>query len=284
MSEFLTGTPDFNWEEYAKGENISGLTHEELEKAYGTTLNKVSSREVVNGTVIGINKREVIVDINYKQDAIIPISEFRYNPDLKIGDQVEVYIENLEDKKGQLSLSHKKARASRSWELVNKAMEEQAVVRGYIKCRTKGGMIVDVFGIEAFLPGSQIDVKPIRDYDAYVGQTEDFKIVKINQEFKNVVVSHKALIEAELEEQKKKIISTLEKGQVLEGTVKNITSYGVFIDLGGVDGLIHITDLSWGRVNDPTEVVALDQKINVVILDFDDEKKRIALGLKQLTP
>ena len=283
MSEILTGTPDFNWEEYAKGENISGLSHEELEKAYGTTLNKVSSREVVNGTVIGINKREVIVDINYKQDAILPISEFRYNPDLKVGDQVEVYIENLEDKKGQLSLSHKKARASRSWELVNKAMEEQAVVRGYIKCRTKGGMIVDVFGIEAFLPGSQIDVKPIRDYDAYVGQTEDFKIVKINQEFKNVVVSHKALIEAELEEQKKKIISTLEKGQVLEGTVKNITSYGVFIDLGGVDGLIHITDLSWGRVNHPEEVVALDQKLQVVILDFDEAKKRIALGLKQLT-
>ena len=283
-NEILTGTPDFNWESYEKGENISGLSQEQLEQAYDKTLNKVSSREVVTGTVISINKREVIVSIDYKQDAIIPISEFRYNPDLKVGDQVEVYIENLEDKKGQLSLSHKKARASRSWELVNKAMEEQAVVRGYIKCRTKGGMIVDVFGIEAFLPGSQIDVKPIRDYDAYVGQTEDFKIVKINQEFKNVVVSHKALIEAELEEQKKKIISTLEKGQVLEGTVKNITSYGVFIDLGGVDGLIHITDLSWGRVNDPTEVVALDQKINVVILDFDDEKKRIALGLKQLTP
>ena len=283
-NKILTGTPDFNWESYEKGENISGLSQEQLEQAYDKTLNKVSSREVVTGTVISINKREVIVSIDYKQDAIIPISEFRYNPDLKVGDQVEVYVENLEDKKGQLSLSHKKARASRSWELVNKAMEEQAVVRGYIKCRTKGGMIVDVFGIEAFLPGSQIDVKPIRDYDAYVGQTEDFKIVKINQEFKNVVVSHKALIEAELEEQKKKIISTLEKGQVLEGTVKNITSYGVFIDLGGVDGLIHITDLSWGRVNDPTEVVALDQKINVVILDFDDEKKRIALGLKQLTP
>ena len=283
-TEILTGTPDFNWESYEKGENISGLSQEQLEQTYNGTLNKVSSREVVNGTVIGINKREVIVDINYKQDAIIPISEFRYNPDLKIGDQVEVYIENLEDKKGQLNLSHKKARASRSWELVNKAMEEQAVVKGYIKCRTKGGMIVDVFGIEAFLPGSQIDVKPIRDYDAYVGQTEDFKIVKINQEFKNVVVSHKALIEAELEEQKKKIISTLEKGQVLEGTVKNITSYGVFIDLGGVDGLIHITDLSWGRVSHPEEVVALDQKLNVVILDFDDSKKRIALGLKQLTP
>ncbi|MBE6309380.1 MAG: 30S ribosomal protein S1 [Bacteroidales bacterium] len=283
-TEKFTGTPDFNWEEYANGENISGLSHEQLEQAYNSTLNKVSSREVVNGKVIAINKREVIVDINYKQDAILPISEFRYNPDLKVGDEVEVYIENLEDKKGQLNLSHKKARASRSWELVNKAMEEQAVVKGYIKCRTKGGMIVDVFGIEAFLPGSQIDVKPIRDYDAYVGQTEDFKIVKINQEFKNVVVSHKALIEAELEEQKKKIISTLEKGQVLEGTVKNITSYGVFIDLGGVDGLIHITDLSWGRVNEPTDIVSLDQKINVVILDFDDEKKRIALGLKQLTP
>ena len=284
MSNVLTGTPDFNWEEYANGQNISGLTHEELEQSYNGTLNKVSSREVVIGTVIGINKREVIVDINYKQDAIIPISEFRYNPELKVGDQVEVYIENLEDKKGQLNLSHKKARASRSWELVNEAMENQTVVRGYIKCRTKGGMIVDVFGIEAFLPGSQIDVKPIRDYDAYVGQTEDFKIVKINQEFRNVVVSHKALIEAELEEQKKKIISTLEKGQVLEGTVKNITSYGVFIDLGGVDGLIHITDLSWGRVSEPSEIVSLDQKINVVILDFDDEKKRIALGLKQLTP
>ena len=283
MSEILTGTPDFNWEEYAKGENISGLSHEELEKAYGTTLNKVSSREVVNGTVIGINKREVIVDINYKQDAIIPISEFRYNPDLKVGDQVEVYIENLEDKKGQLSLSHKKARASRSWELVNKAMEEQAVVRGYIKCRTKGGMIVDVFGIEAFLPGSQIDVKPIRDYDIYVDKTMEFKVVKINQEFRNVVVSHKALIEAELEAQKQVIMSKLEKGQILEGTVKNITTYGVFIDLGGVDGLIHITDLSWGRVNHPEEVVALDQKLQVVILDFDEAKKRIALGLKQLS-
>ena len=283
-TENLTGNAGFDWESYEKGVNISGLSQEQLEQAYDGTLNKVSNREVVMGTVISINKREVIVNIGYKSDGIIPISEFRYNPDLKVGDEVEVYIENQEDKKGQLILSHRKARARRSWDLINEAMEAQAVVRGYIKCRTKGGMIVDVFGIEAFLPGSQIDVKPIRDYDAYVGQTEDFKIVKINQEFKNVVVSHKALIEAELEEQKKKIISTLEKGQVLEGTVKNITSYGVFIDLGGVDGLIHITDLSWGRVNDPNEIVKLDEKINVVILDFDDEKKRIALGLKQLTP
>ncbi len=282
-NEILTGTPDFNWESYEKGENISGLSYEQLEQAYDGTLNKVSSREVVMGTVIGINKREVIVDINYKQDAIIPISEFRYNPDLKVGDQVEVYFENLEDKKGQLNLSHKKARASRSWELVNKAMEEQAVVRGYIKCRTKGGMIVDVFGIEAFLPGSQIDVKPIRDYDIYVDKTMEFKVVKINQEFRNVVVSHKALIEAELEAQKQVIMSKLEKGQILEGTVKNITNYGVFIDLGGVDGLIHITDLSWGRVNHPEEIVKLDQKLNVVIIDFDEQKKRIALGLKQLT-
>ena len=282
-TEILTGNAEFNWDSYEKGENISGLSQEQLEQAYDGTLNKVSNREVVNGTVISINKREVFVNIGYKSDGIIPVSEFRYNPDLKIGDEVEVYIENQEDKKGQLILSHKKARTRRSWDLINEAMEAQAVVRGYIKCRTKGGMIVDVFGIEAFLPGSQIDVKPIRDYDAYVGQTEDFKIVKINQEFKNVVVSHKALIEAELEEQKKKIISTLEKGQVLEGTVKNITSYGVFIDLGGVDGLIHITDLSWGRVNHPEEVVALDQKLQVVILDFDEAKKRIALGLKQLT-
>ena len=284
MSEekVLTGTPDFDWDQYANGENISGLSKEQLEQAYNGTLSKVSSREVVMGTIISINKREVIVDINYKQDAIIPISEFRYNPDLKVGDQVEVYIENLEDKKGQLNLSHKKARASRSWELVNEAMENQAVVRGYIKCRTKGGMIVDVFGIEAFLPGSQIDVKPIRDYDIYVEKTMEFKVVKINQEFRNVVVSHKALIEAELEQQKQEIMSRLEKGQILEGTVKNITSYGVFVDLGGVDGLIHITDLSWGRINHPEEVVALDQKINVVILDFDESKNRIALGLKQL--
>jgi small subunit ribosomal protein S1 len=239
---------------------------------------------VVDGTVIAINKREVVVNIGYKSDGIIPTSEFRYNPELKVGDSVEVYIENQEDKKGQLVLSHKKARASRSWDRVNQALENEEIIKGFVKCRTKGGMIVDVFGIEAFLPGSQIDVKPIRDYDIFVGKTMEFKIVKINQEYKNVVVSHKALIEAELEQQKKEIISKLEKGQVLEGTVKNITSYGVFIDLGGVDGLIHITDLSWGRVSDPKEVVELDQKINVVILDFDNEKKRIALGLKQLTP
>ena len=273
----------FDWEAYEKGDAVVGISHEELEKAYDNTLNKVGNNEVVEGTVIGMNKREVIVNIGYKSDGIIPASEFRYNPELTIGDKVEVFIENQEDKKGQLILSHKKARASKSWERVNAALEAQEIIKGFVKCRTKGGMIVDVFGIEAFLPGSQIDVKPIRDYDVFVGKTMEFKVVKINQEFKNVVVSHKALIEAELEAQKKEIISHLEKGQVLEGTVKNITSYGVFIDLGGVDGLIHITDLSWGRVSDPKEIVELDQKINVVILDFDDEKKRIALGLKQLT-
>ena len=275
---------DFNWEAYETGGTISQASREEQEKAYDTTLGKVSDREVVDGTVIAMNKREVVVNIGYKSDGIIPLSEFRYNPDLKVGDTVEVYIENQEDKKGQLLLSHKKARATRSWNRVNTALEKEEVIKGLIKCRTKGGMIVDVFGIEAFLPGSQIDVKPIRDYDMFVGKSMEFKVVKINQEFKNVVVSHKALIEAELEQQKKEIISKLEKGQVLEGTVKNITSYGVFIDLGGVDGLIHITDLSWGRVSDPHEVVELDTKLNVVILDFDDEKKRIALGLKQLTP
>ena len=275
---------DFNWDAYEHGETNTNVSHEDLEKAYDDTLNKVTDREVVDGTVIAMNKREVVVNIGYKSDGIIPMSEFRYNPDLKVGDTVEVYIENQEDKKGQLVLSHRKARAARSWDRVNAALENQEIIKGYIKCRTKGGMIVDVFGIEAFLPGSQIDVKPIRDYDVFVGKTMEFKVVKINQEFKNVVVSHKALIEAELEQQKKEIISKLEKGQVLEGTVKNITSYGVFIDLGGVDGLIHITDLSWGRVSDPHEVVELDQKLNVVILDFDDEKKRIALGLKQLTP
>ena len=275
---------DFNWEAYESGEAVAEVSKEDQQKAYDGTLNKVSEREVVDGTVISINKREVVVNIGYKSDGIIPRSEFRYNPDLKVGDTVEVYIENQEDKKGQLILSHRKARASRAWDRINAALENEEVIKGFIKCRTKGGMIVDVFGIEAFLPGSQIDVKPIRDYDVFVGKTMEFKVVKINQEFKNVVVSHKALIEAELEAQKKEIISKLEKGQVLEGTVKNITSYGVFVDLGGVDGLIHITDLSWGRVSDPHEVVELDQKINVVILDFDDEKKRIALGLKQLTP
>ena len=275
---------DFNWDAYENGESVASASHEELEKAYDNTLNKVNDREVVDGTVIAMNKREVVVNIGYKSDGIIPMSEFRYNPELKVGDTVEVYIENQEDKKGQLVLSHRKARATRSWDRVNAALENEEIIKGYIKCRTKGGMIVDVFGIEAFLPGSQIDVKPIRDYDVFVGKTMEFKVVKINQEFKNVVVSHKALIEADLEQQKKEIIGKLEKGQVLEGTVKNITSYGVFIDLGGVDGLIHITDLSWGRVSDPKEVVELDQKLNVVILDFDDEKKRIALGLKQLTP
>ena len=275
---------DFNWDAYENGESVASASHEELEKAYDNTLNKVNDREVVDGTVIAMNKREVVVNIGYKSDGIIPMCEFRYNPELKVGDTVEVYIENQEDKKGQLVLSHRKARATRSWDRVNAALENEEIIKGYIKCRTKGGMIVDVFGIEAFLPGSQIDVKPIRDYDVFVGKTMEFKVVKINQEFKNVVVSHKALIEAELEQQKKEIIGKLEKGQVLEGTVKNITSYGVFIDLGGVDGLIHITDLSWGRVSDPKEVVELDQKLNVVILDFDDEKKRIALGLKQLTP
>ena len=275
---------EFDWDAFENGTAAAGMSKEQLEQAYDTTLNKVADNEVVNGTVTAINKREVIVNIGYKSDGIIPISEFRYNPDLKVGDEVEVYIENTEDRKGQLLLSHKKARESRSWDRVNEALDSQEIVKGYIKCRTKGGMIVDVFGIEAFLPGSQIDVKPIRDYDVFVGKTMEFKVIKINQEYRNVVVSHKALIEEELEQQKKEIISKLEKGQVLEGTVKNITSYGVFIDLGGVDGLIHITDLSWGRVSDPKEIVELDQKINVVILDFDDEKKRIALGLKQLTP
>ena len=274
---------DFNWEEFENGTSAN-VSKEELDKAYDETLNKVSEHQVTEGTVISVDKKEVIVNIGYKSDGIIPASEFRYNPDLKVGDKVEVYVENQEDRKGQLILSHKKARLSKSWERVNAALENEEVIQGFIKCRTKGGMIVDVFGIEAFLPGSQIDVHPIRDYDQFVNKTMEFKIVKINQEFRNVVVSHKALIEEELEAQKREIISKLEKGQILEGTVKNITSYGVFVDLGGVDGLIHITDLSWGRVDDPHKVVELDQKINVVILDFDDEKKRIALGLKQLTP
>ena len=275
---------DFDWDAFENGTVTSTDSKEEQEKAYDSTLGRVNENEVVEGTVISINKREVVVNIGYKSDGIIPVSEFRYNPELKVGDVVEVYVDNQEDKRGQLVLSHKKARASKSWERVNAALESKEVIKGYIKCRTKGGMIVDIFGIEAFLPGSQIDVKPIRDYDVFVGKTMEFQVVKINQEYKNVVVSHKALIEAELEAQKQEIISKLEKGQVLEGTVKNITSYGVFIDLGGVDGLIHITDLSWGRVNDPREIVQLDQKLNVVILDFDEEKKRIALGLKQLTP
>ncbi|MBD5193312.1 MAG: 30S ribosomal protein S1 [Bacteroides sp.] len=284
MTEELKTSPieDFDWEAYEKGETQGAKTREELTKTYDESLNTVKDKEVIEGTIIALNKREAVVNIGYKSDGIIPMNEFRYNPDIKIGDTVEVFIENQEDKKGQLILSHRKARAARSWERINQALENDEIIKGLIKCRTKGGMIVDVFGIEAFLPGSQIDVRPIRDYDIFVGKTMEFKVVKINQEFKNVVVSHKALIEAELEQQKREIIAKLEKGQVLEGTVKNITTYGVFIDLGGVDGLIHITDLSWGRVSHPEEVVQLDQKLNVVILDFDDEKKRIALGLKQL--
>ncbi|MCR5851299.1 MAG: 30S ribosomal protein S1 [Bacteroidaceae bacterium] len=286
MADFKNVAPleDFDWEAYEQGDSNTNVSREAQTEAYEGSLNKVSDHDVVDGTVISMNKREVVVNIGFKSDGIIPMSEFRYNPDLKVGDTVEVYIENQEDKKGQLILSHKKARASRSWDRVNEALNNEEIIKGFVKCRTKGGMIVDVFGIEAFLPGSQIDVKPIRDYDIFVGKTMEFKVVKINQDYRNVVVSHKALIEAELEAQKKEIIGRLEKGQVLEGVVKNITNYGVFIDLGGVDGLIHITDLSWGRVSDPKEIVELDQKINVVILDFDDEKKRIALGLKQLTP
>jgi len=285
-TEETTKEPEeFDWDSLESGiESYSDKEKEELEKLYDDTLNTVSEKEVLEGTVISMSKREVVVDIGYKSDGIVSLNEFRYNPDLKVGDKVDVYIESLEDKKGQMILSHKKARATRSWERVNEALEKDEIIKGYIKCRTKGGMIVDVFGIEAFLPGSQIDVKPIRDYDVFVGKTMEFKVVKINHEYRNVVVSHKALIEAELEQQKKEIIAKLEKGQVLEGTVKNITSYGVFMDLGGVDGLIHITDLSWGRISHPSEIVELDQKLNVVILDFDDDKKRIALGLKQLTP
>ena len=275
---------DFDWEAFEKGETKKNESYEALEAAYDKSLGAIKDKEVTEGTVISINKREVVVNIGYKSDGIIPYNEFRYNPDLKVGDTVEVFVENQEDQKGQLVLSHRKARTAKSWERVNQALENDEIIKGYIKCRTKGGMIVDVFGIEAFLPGSQIDVKPIRDYDVFVDKTMEFKVVKINQEYKNVVVSHKALIEAELEQQRKEIIAKLEKGQVLEGTVKNITSYGVFIDLGGVDGLIHITDLSWGRVNNPADIVEPDQKLNVVILDFDEEKKRIALGLKQLQP
>ena len=274
----------FNWDSYEKGDSTPNVNRDELVKTYDETLGAMKDKEVVMGTVTAMNKREVVVNIGYKSDGIVPMSEFRYNPDLKVGDEVEVYVENQEDRKGQLILSHKKARSARSWERITDAFERDEVLKGYVRGRTKGGMIVDIYGIDTFLPGSQIDVKPIRDYDVFVGKTMEFKVVKINKEYRNVVVSHKALIEAELEQQKREIISRLEKGQVLEGTVKNITSYGVFFDLGGVDGLVHITDLSWGRVSHPDEVVHIDQKLNVVILDFDDEKKRIALGLKQLTP
>lgn len=274
----------FDWNSVGKkGEGYSKEEREKLDSLYEKTLKSVAANEIIDGTVVSKNNKEVVVNIGYKSDGVVQLSEFRYNPDLKVGDVVEVYVESQEDKSGQLILSHKTARAMKSWERVNQALANDEIIKGYVKCRTKGGLIADVFGIEAFLPGSQIDVKPIRDYDIYVGKTMEFKVVKINNEFKNVVVSHKALIEAELEQQKKEIISKLEKGQVLEGTVKNITSYGVFIDLGGVDGLIHITDLSWGRINHPEEIVKLDQKINVVILDFDNDKKRIALGLKQLS-
>ena len=280
----VVANENFDWNAFENDLGVYDQPKEQITEAYDKTLSNVAVGEVVEGTVTAITKREVLVNIGYKSEGVIPVSEFRYNPDLKVGDKIEVYVESAEDKNGQLALSHKKARQLKSWDRVNEALEKDEIIKGYIKCRTKGGMIVDVFGIEAFLPGSQIDVKPIRDYDIYVDKTMEFKVVKINQEFRNVVVSHKALIEAELEAQKQVIMSKLEKGQILEGTVKNITSYGVFVDLGGVDGLIHITDLSWGRVNHPEEIVALDQKINVVILDFDEAKKRIALGLKQLTP
>jgi small subunit ribosomal protein S1 len=277
------GIADFDWDTLAL-DGYNKVQRAELSDKYEKTLTSINEKEVIEGTVVTLNKKEVIINIGYKSEGVVPASEFRYNTDLKVGDTVDVYVECQEDKSGQLIVSHKTARMHKAWIRVNDVLRTGEVITGYVKCRTKGGLIVDVFGIEAFLPGSQIDVKPIRDYDVYVGKNMEFKVVKINQEFRNVVVSHKALIEAELEEQKKQIISGLEKGQVLEGTVKNITSYGVFIDLGGVDGLIHITDLSWGRVNHPEEIVHLDQKLNVVILDFDDDKKRIALGLKQLQP
>ena len=285
MSNQLT-TPiaDFDWDAFENGISTGDKSREELTKTYDESLSQVKDQQVIEGTIIAMNKREAVVNIGYKSDGIIPMSEFRYNPELKVGDTVEVFIENHEDKKGQLVLSHRQARAARAWDRVNEAMAADEVIKGYVRARTKGGMIVDVFGLEAFLPGSQIDVKPIRDYDIFVGKTMEFKVVKVNPEYRNVVVSHKVLIEAELEQQKKEIMAKLEKGQVLEGTVKNITAYGVFIDLGGVDGLIHITDLSWGRVSHPSEIVEPFQTLNVVILDFDDEKKRIALGLKQLQP
>ncbi len=280
----VVANEDFDWNAFENESSLYDQSKEQISEAYDKTMSNIAVGEVVEGTVTEINKREVIVNIGYKSEGLIPVSEFRYNSELQAGDKVEVYVESVEDKAGQLALSHKKARQLKSWDRVNEALENDEIIKGYVKCRTKGGMIVDVFGIEAFLPGSQIDVKPIRDYDVYVDKTMEFKVVKINQEFRNVVVSHKALIEAELEAQKQVIMSKLEKGQILEGTVKNITSYGVFIDLGGVDGLIHITDLSWGRVNHPEEIVELDQKLQVVILDFDEAKKRIALGLKQLVP
>ena len=276
--QFLVPDPnDFDWDNEGKTfETGKGTDRTQLESLYDTQLNQITEQQIVMGKVIGLTSKEAVINIGYKSDGMIPLSEFRHMPDLKVGDEVEVFVETAEDKNGQLLLSHKRARALKSWERVNSALSTDEIVTGFVKCRTKGGLIVDVFGIEAFLPGSQIDVKPIRDYDVYVGKTMEFKVVKINQEFKNVVVSHKVLIENEMEKQKIEIMSRLEKGQVLEGTVKNITSYGVFMDLGGVDGLLHITDISWGRINHPEEVLKLDEKLNVVILDFDDEKKRIA--------
>ena len=287
MSEVKHNVPptDFDWDNIGKTADIyKSDDRQRMEAMYDQTLNTLTEHEVKMGSIISISDKEVVVNIGFKSDGMVPLNEFRHMPDLKVGDEIEVYVETREDKNGQLILSHKKARALKSWERVNVALEKDEIIQGYVKCRTKGGLIVDVFGIEAFLPGSQIDVKPIRDYDVFVGKTMEFKVVKINHEFKNVVVSHKVLIEEELESQKSEIMSKLEKGQVLEGTVKNITSYGVFMDLGGVDGLLHITDISWGRINHPDEVLKLDDKINVVILDFDEDKKRIALGLKQLTP
>jgi len=281
----LEGIADFDWASLSSGKDqYSPEERKKLDEVFLSNVKQPQEAQVVEATVVKITKGDVVVNFNYKSDGLIPLSEFRYNPDLKVGDKVEVFIEKLEDKNGNVVLSHKKARANKSWDRVKEAMEKDEIIKGYVKCRTKGGLIVDIFDLEAFLPGSQIDIKPIKDYDVYVGKTMDFKVVKINEEFRNVVVSHKAIIEAEIENQKRDIISKLEKGQVLEGTVKNITSYGVFVDLGGVDGLIHITDLSWGRVNHPEELVKLDEKIKVVILDFDDDKKRISLGMKQLTP
>lgn len=283
--EFITPIEDFDWDNTGKGNDAyKPEERKKLEELYNTDINPISDHQVIMGTIIGFTGKEAIINIGYKSDGLVPLTELRYNPDFKVGDQIEVFVEAIEDKTGQLVLSHKRARALKSWERVNEALEKDEIIKGYVKCRTKGGLIVDIFGIEAFLPGSQIDVKPIRDFDVFVGKTMEFKIVKINNEFKNVVVSHKVLIEEELESQKMEIMSKLEKGQVLEATVKNITSYGVFMDLGGVDGLLHITDISWGRISHPEEVLHLDQKLNVVILDFDEEKKRIALGLKQLTP
>ncbi|WP_207428665.1 30S ribosomal protein S1 [Pedobacter sp. SYSU D00535] len=281
----VTPSGDFDWDSNEKGfGNYSNEERAKLEQMYAGTFNQINKGEIITGTVVNINNKDVVLNIGFKSDGMVSLSEFRDTPDLKVGDKVDVFVESQEDVNGQLVLSRKRAKTQKSWELINEALEKDQIINGFVKSRTKGGLIVDIMGVEAFLPGSQIDIKPIRDYDIYVGKTMEFKVVKINHEFKNVVVSHKVLIEDDLENQKTEIVAKLEKGQVLEGTVKNITDFGVFIDLGGVDGLLHITDISWGRIEHPKEVLALDQKINVVVLDFDDEKKRIALGLKQLTP